>query len=59
MNWMDHGMGWTEMLLIWIVSVLLLVGLVNILADLMDHESPKADGEVNGASKQDSPRPLG
>lgn len=40
MNWMDHSMGWSWMLLIWIVSVLLIVGLVNILAHLMDHESP-------------------
>ncbi len=53
MNWMDHSMGWPGMLLIWIVSVLLIVGLVNILAHLMDHESPKTGDE--GVSNQDVP----
>ena len=55
MNWMNHAMGWgwPGMLLIWIVSVLLIVELVNILAALMDRESP--DTADKGVSKQDSP----
>lgn len=53
MNWMDHSMGWPGMLLIWIVSVLLIVEMVNILAALMDRESPDTADE--GVSKQDSP----
>ena len=41
MNWIDHSMGWgwPGILLMWIVSILLIVGLVNILAALMDRES--------------------
>lgn len=40
MNWIDHSMGWgwPGILLMWIVSILLIVGLVNILAALMDRE---------------------
>ena len=55
MNWMNHAMGWgwPGMLLIWIVSVLLIVELVNILAALMDRESP--DTADKGVSKQDAP----
>ena len=53
MNWMDHSMGWPGMLLIWIVSVLLIGEMVNILAALMDRESPDTADE--GVSKQDSP----
>ena len=53
MNWMDHSMGWPGMLLIWIVSVLLIVELVNILAALMDRESPDTADE--GDNKQDAP----
>ena len=53
MNWMDHSMGWLGMLLIWIVSVLLIVELVNILAALMDRESP--DTADKGVSQQDAP----
>ena len=55
MNWMGHAMGWgwPGMLLIWIVSVLLIVGLVNILAALMDRESPDTADE--GDNKQDAP----
>ena len=53
MNWIDHSMGWPGMLLIWIVSVLLIIGLVNILAALMDRESPDTADE--GDNKQDAP----
>ena len=53
MNWIVHSMGWRGMLLIWIVSVLLIIGLVKILAALIDRESPDTADE--GVSKQDSP----
>jgi hypothetical protein len=52
MNWIDHSMGWgwPGILLMWIVSIILIVGLVNILSTLMNRESQ----DVGGVHKERS-----